>query len=63
MNHSNVATTDKVMLPLRLAPAVYNRMKARIYSKKEAYRGYSINEYLTELILQDLEQFEKEQDR
>ncbi len=55
MNNSKVMTAEKIMLPLRLPPEVYKRVRNKVNLKKEDVRGYSINEYLTELITRDLE--------
>ncbi len=54
MNTSGVPTRQKVMLPLRLPPEVYDQMIEIIYQKKKEDRGYSINQYLSELIAMDL---------
>ena len=54
MNKSDVPTYQKIMLPLRLEPEVYDRMVARVHKRKKKVRGYSINQYLTELIEEDL---------
>ena len=55
MNTSKTPTSEKTMLPLRISPDLYNKIRKKVYRKKEKIRGYSINEYLTELIVQDLE--------
>ncbi len=55
MNKSNVLTVEKIMLPLRLSPDIYNKVRKAVNDKKNKERGYSINQYLTELITKDLE--------
>ncbi len=55
MNNSKVPTVEKTMLPLRLPPELYKKIRNKVNLKKEDIRGYSINEYLTELITKDLE--------
>ena len=55
MNNSDVATIHKIMLPLRISPELYKKMCAKVYQKKDKQRGYSINQYLTELIAKDLD--------
>ena len=55
MNKSDVISYEKVMLPLRLPPELYQKVREKVYLEKENNRGYSINEYLTELIAKDLE--------
>ena len=54
MNNSKVSTQEKVMLPLRLPPDVYQKVRRKVNAKKDDIRGYSINEYLTELVMKDL---------
>lgn len=54
MNNSKVSTNEKVMLPLRLPPEVYQKVRRKVNAKKDDIRGYSINEYLTELVMNDL---------
>ena len=54
MNSSKVSTQEKVMLPLRLPPDVYQKVRRKVNTKKDDIRGYSINEYLTELVMKDL---------
>ena len=56
VNKSDVITYEKVMLPLRLPPEVYQKVREKVYLEKEKNRGYSINEYLTALILKDLDE-------
>lgn len=55
MNSSKTPTVEKTMLPLRLPPELYKKIRNKVNLKKEDVRGYSINEYLTELIIKDLE--------
>ena len=54
MNKSKVSTQEKVMLPLRLPPDVYQKVRRKVNTKKDDVRGYSINKYLTELVMNDL---------
>ena len=53
MNNSDIETVEKVMLPLRLHPKLYKKITKKVNKKKETVRGYSINQYITELIEQD----------
>ena len=55
MNISKIPTVEKTMLPLRLPPELYKKLRDKVNQKKDDKRGYSINEYLTELITNDLE--------
>ena len=55
MNKTNTPTCEKVMLPLRLPPYIYNRMMEEVQKKKKDERGYSVNQYLTDLLTKDLE--------
>lgn len=54
MNSSKIPTVEKTMLPLRLPPELYKKLRDKVNQKKDDKRGYSINEYLTELIINDL---------
>ena len=54
MNNSKISTREKVMLPLRLPPDVYQKVRKKVNAKKDDVRGYSINKYLTELVMNDL---------
>lgn len=55
MNKSNTPTYEKIMIPLRLPPEIYSRMMDEVQRKKKAERGYSVNQYLTEILTKDLE--------
>ena len=54
MNNSKISTREKVMLPLRLPPDVYQKVRKKVNAKKDDVRGYSKNKYLTELVMKDL---------
>jgi len=54
MNDSGVLTYEKVMLTFRLSPELYNQMRKKVNIKKDEVRSYSINQYLTELVMKDL---------
>ena len=56
MNKSNTPTYEKIMIPLRLPPEIYNRMMDEVQRKKKDERGYSVNQYLTEILIKDLEE-------
>ena len=43
------------MIPLRLPPEIYNRMMDEVQKKKKDERGYSVNQYLTDILTKDLE--------
>jgi hypothetical protein len=47
------------MIPLRLPPEIYSRMMDEVQRKKKDERGYSVNQYLTELLTKDLEDKQK----
>lgn len=44
------------MIPLRLPPEIYNQMMDKVQERKKEERGYSINQYLTEILSKDLEE-------
>ncbi|MBO4338429.1 MAG: hypothetical protein K5755_00725 [Clostridiales bacterium] len=54
MNKSDVKTYDKIMLPLRLPPDTYQKMMEFVQKEKKRARGYSVNQFLTELIEKEL---------
>lgn len=56
MNKSDTPTYQKIMIPLRLPPEVYNRMMEVVQKRKKEERGYSVNQYLTEILSKDLEE-------
>ena len=55
MNKSNTPTNQKIMIPLRLPPEIYSRMMDEVQKKKKDERGYSVNQYLTDILTKDLE--------
>lgn len=55
MNKSSTPTYQKIMIPLRLPPEIYHRMMDEVQKKKKEERGYSVNQYLTEILSRDLE--------
>ena len=61
MNKTKIPTYEKIMIPLRLPPEIYNRMMDEVQKKKKGERGYSINQYLTDILAKDLEGKENEQ--
>ena len=54
MNKTDVITYEKVMMTLRLPPKTYAKMIEKVQNDKKNMRGYSVNQYLTELIERDL---------
>ena len=58
MNKTDTPTYAKIMLPLRLPPDIYQRMMDAVQKKKKGERGYSVNQYLTEILMKDLEEKE-----
>lgn len=60
MNKSSTPTYQKIMIPLRLPPEIYHRMMDEVQKKKKEERGYSVNQYLTEILSRDLDMEEKE---
>ena len=55
MDKSNTPTNQKIMIPLRLPPDIYNQMMDKVQRKKKDERGYSVNQYLTDILTKDLE--------
>ena len=59
MNTSGTITYEKVKLTLRLPPEVYNLMMDHIHEVQKDCRAYSVNQYLTDLIIDDLKNKKK----
>ena len=55
MNKSDTPTNQKISIPLRLPPELYEQMMELIHKRKKEERGYSINQFLTDLISNELE--------
>ena len=56
MNKTGVSTYEKVMIPLRLSPESYQKVVEKVQEQKKTQRGYSINQYVTELIDNNLQE-------
>ena len=56
MNKTDIPTKQKISIPLRLPPEIYEQMMEVVQSKKKKERGYSVNQYLTEILAKDLEE-------
>ena len=56
MNKSDTPTKQKVSIPLRLPPELYEQMMEAVQKKKKKERGYSANQYLTEILAKDLKE-------
>ena len=56
MNKSDTPTKQKVPIPLRLPPELYEQMMEVVQKKKKKERGYSVNQYLTEILAKDLKE-------
>ena len=54
MNKTDVITYEKVMMTLRLPPETYATMIEKVQKIKKEERGFSVNQYLTELVERDL---------
>ena len=54
MNKSDTPTFQKIMFPVRLTPEIYYEVMEKIHKRKKDERGYSLNQYITELIAKDL---------
>ena len=59
MNTSDTPTHQKIMIPLRLPPNIYDLMMSEVQKRKKKERGYSVNQYLTEILSKDLKKREK----
>lgn len=56
VNKSDTPTKQKIPIPLRLPPELYEQMMELIHEKKKGERGYSVNQYLTEILVKDLKE-------
>lgn len=56
MNKSKTPTSEKIGIPLRLEPKLYEKMMDRVQKKKKEQRGYSVNQLLTELLEKELKE-------
>ena len=56
MNKSGTPTKQKIPIPLRLPPELYEQMMEVVQKKKKKERGYSVNQYLTEILAKDLKE-------
>lgn len=54
MNKSKTPTSEKIGIPLRLEPVLYEKMMDRVQKEKKNQRGYSVNQLLTELLEKEL---------
>ncbi|MBE6714596.1 MAG: hypothetical protein E7575_04845 [Ruminococcaceae bacterium] len=59
MNKTKTPTYEKIMIPLRLPPEIYEQMMEVVQKKKKKERGYSVNQYLTEILSKDLKEKSK----
>ena len=59
MNKSNTPTYEKIMIPLRLPPEIYSRMMDEVQRRKKDERGFSVNQYLTDILIKDLKDLEE----
>ena len=56
MNKSDTPTKQKISIPLRLPPEIYEQMMELIHERKKEERGYSVNQYLSEILAKDLKE-------
>lgn len=54
MNKTKTPTSEKIGIPLRLEPELYEKMMDRVQKEKKKQRGYSVNQLLTELLEKEL---------
>ena len=60
MNKTKTPTVDKITYSLRLSPSTYKKIRAKVNAIKEKGEyGYSINEFLTEIIEKGLKELWK----
>lgn len=54
MGNCGTPTYEKVLIPVRLPPEVYEEIMELVHEQKKEHRGFSMNQYLTELVVKDL---------
>ena len=59
MNNSGVPTYKKIMIPMRISPELYDEMLTVVQKRKRENRGYSMNQYLTEMLSNALKEEKK----
>ncbi len=59
MNTSGTPTYEKARCTLRLPQEVYNLMVDKVHAVQKDCRAYSINQYITDLITDDLRKNKK----
>ena len=59
MNKTKTPTSEKIGIPLRLEPELYEKMMDRVQKEKKNQRGYSVNQLLTELLEKELKEKKK----
>ncbi len=58
MNKTKTPTIKKATFPLRLEPSTYKKVRAIVNEVKESENyAYSINDFLTEIIEKELENY------
>ena len=56
VNKSDTPTKQKIPIPLRLSPELYDKLVETVQNKKKDERGYSINQYITEILEVELKE-------
>lgn len=56
MNNSKTPTSQKIGVPLRIEPELYNKMVEKVQTIKKKQRAYSINQMLTEMLEEKLKE-------
>jgi len=56
VNKSDTPTKQKIPIPLRLPPELYDKLVDTVQKKKKDERGYSINQYITEILEDELKE-------
>jgi len=56
VNKSDTPTKQKISIPLRLPPELYDKLVDTVQKKKKDERGYSINQYITEILEDELKE-------
>lgn len=55
IKENEVPTKEKIMIPVRISGDLYKHIRRKVNKKKEKERGYSINKYVAELLVNSIE--------
>jgi len=54
MNNTGIPTNKKIAIPLRVPQEIYEQVADLVHKRKKEERGYSINQYITDILTKEL---------